>query len=64
MHISANVGPKVHILFRLIFSSDIFGCDKGGPRPKMTKCDFLSDKLFEWLQTVIEHISFAIDYSI
>ena len=55
MHILANVGPKVHILFRLIFSSE---SATFLDMTKMTKCDmgeggqkisvFLSDILFEW----------------
>ena len=44
MHITENIGTKVHILLRLIFSlefSNFWGITKegGGPRPKMTKCD-------------------------
>ena len=48
MHISVNVGPKVHILFQLIFSPEFvtfWGVTRG--RESRTK-DFLSDILFEW----------------
>ena len=44
MHISVYIGPKVHILFQLVFSSEFvtfWGVTRagGGPRPKITKCD-------------------------
>ena len=59
MHISANMGPKLYMVFRHIFSSEFVTSvtRERGLRPKVTKSDirgrgsnidFLCDMPFEW----------------